>query len=336
MKKRIGIFITFLFLIVFISYLNREPSSTFHQFESAFMARPIERVTTPKEKQSDSFSQKVKTKQTHRTLEKYKMMKDLPSHLLPSKEIDLLQNKYLPQKKIAQSLKGNLSIEVLPSHTYLTQKDTLTIQVNTFYKGVPANASVILKNNQDLSLGDIELNSIGKGMYDTQIKNLKAGKYYFSIVARSKNEEAFISYSFQVSPHYFDFISSIDSGLDAEGNLFFTERINFLERGTYNIEGVIYFENHPYAQTSTIIKDSEGIQDIELSFHGFLFHRNQVSGSFVLKSLQITKVGTDLSSSGDTLINLIHQSPHFSKDEFNSRAYENDVIINKINTLESR
>ena len=330
-KKLLGLFTILILGALFFAV--KEKQTSFHRFESPI---DISQKIQPSQQRKRSLSEKKITKKgitLHRskTLQKYEKMKDLPSGLIPNKEVDLLLNKFTPQKKQALSNTGNLQLEVLPSHYYISSEEQYILTIHSSYKSAPTNSKVTIKSDSF----EINPKAIATGYYEIPIssQNLKPGKNYLTITATTHGEEAFASLSLQMNPHYFDFISSLDSGLDPEGNLFFLEQFNFLEKGDYTIEGVVYHKGKPFAQVSKILRNVVGVQDVELNFYGHLFYNNKVEGVFQLKSLQVTKITSNLASTGDSLLNIQHQSPSIEWEMFNSKPFENEAIIDKIKTL---
>ena len=272
----------------------------------------------------------------NQTLAIYEQHKDVPSELVKLKGTDRIAHKFKTKKKVSLGEKDpNYSLEVIPSHYYLDKKmDSYHIKLRTHYKGQPIASQIAVRDENNLNY---PIRSDAPGVYEVRInpKDMPQGKKYFSISAKIPQSEAFASLSTQVNAHYFDHLKVVESDLDAHGDLFFTNRFHFYTAGNYLLEGTLYHEGRPFAQTSQLFKNKEGFQDLTLSFHGYLFYKEKVEGRFELRGLQVTKIEDDLKSVGDTYLNLEQKTTSYKWDQFNSKPFENEVIRQKINSLKS-
>ncbi len=268
------------------------------------------------------------------TLAKYQKVKDLPSNLMALQSTDLLAQKFIPERKSALGQQSQLLLEVIPSHYYLDKNidHKYSLKMRTLLKGKPKTVKLSIRDDQG---DEYPLAIKGAGLYEMRIDamNLKEGKTYFNIVATANDDEAFIALSLQAHEHYFDFIRSQDQGLNAEGDLFFSNIFHFYEKGNYLIEGTVYLDDKPYAQSSTLLKAVSGEVMATLEYHGLLFYRNKIEGRLSLKGVQVTKIDGSLNASADQYLELNQLAPRYQWEQFNSRPYFNEVVHNKINKL---
>lgn len=206
-----------------------------------------------------SYQKENHTRKVDQTVNKYESLKDLPPGLIPLKSIDQLAIKFTPERKSSLGEKSLLLLEVIPTHYFIDQTidQNYTIKIRTLEKGISTAANVTIKDDR----GEFyPIFTIGKGLYEMRIPatRLTEGKTYFNILAKTKNDEAFTSLALESHPHYFDFIRSNDQGLDAEGNLFFSNSFHFYKKANYLIEGVVYHNEKPLVQTSTLLKNVKG------------------------------------------------------------------------------
>jgi len=339
-KKKAILFFSFSAALIALSVFMGDQNTHFNDYDirSSFSKlSPIQKQRTPasanqiKDKRAAPFKRKI-----NQTLATYEQYKDFPPQLIKLKNSDLIAHKFETKKKVSLGEEDSkYSLEVIPSHYYLDKlTDNYHIKMRTLYKGQPIASQIEVRDEKNIKY---PIHSQGLGVYQVRInpKDLPLGKKYFSILAKTSKAKAFASLSTQVNAHYFDHLKTVESDLDAYGDLFFTNRFNFYTAGDYLLEGTLYYEGKPFAQTSQLFKSIEGHQDLTLSFHGYLFYKEKVEGKFELRGLQVTKIEDDLKSVGDTYLSIEQMTSSYKWDQFNSKPFENEVILQKINTLKS-
>lgn len=275
-----------------------------------------------------------------RSVKKYKKVVNLPPNFIPLGKRDPLTDKYSPRTKTALGEDESLSLNLLPSHYFLNlernKEETYRVSLKAQYKGRSVDVLLGVHDQLDKSY---PIRKVGPGLYEMTLNSneLTPGKKYFEFQARYKNSEVWSRLSLEVNQSLVRHLRPIDQGLNAQGNLFFNHEFLFHQEGTYLIEGILYHENSPIAQVSKVLKNvPQGPSQLNLQFHGYFFSQKKISGHFQLKSLQVRRVDDSLKTFGNQWIELNSETSYLSWQQFNSRAYENEIIRNKIERLTQR
>jgi hypothetical protein len=301
----------------------------------------LENTDNDIEDHSEVYSVGHRTK----TLEIYHHLKDLPD------SINLMDEySHNPLKDISKSYQVNIPHVTNPSfgislkvNKTLLQGKNPIIQLKTKfnYKGediFPAY-TIIVKNHKDMNTPLLIKKGIKKSKLSFKLNSmLEAGDYIIQIEATPNGLNSqyplMASSSFKVSPRFTQFQNESKDEVDSKGNLHYKALYKVMTKGYYNFEAVLNSQDGtPIALIENIVKLEEGVNWVDLPIHGYLFHKLNYAGSFIVTHQRLRKVKPNLSLWSNKIEVLDYETRSYSLSEFNSSPYENKVLLDKIKRL---
>lgn len=317
--------------------LSRHPSSTEEAQEDS--------IELPKGSDSNIQNITQLPKKLDRNVQKsidvYKRMLLYPASTQPLDSrltVDPIEQKLLPQQKSVLGLRSHtneLLAQITKSYFTLEEK-SVPIHIETTTKNSYVNTllTLVLDNKKSLNISPLQT---GIYQFDLPLEGMSEGSHTITVIAKFQDEEVTNLLHFQLNKSLVEFVKANSADIDPEGNLVFSNYFNFLEAGTYLIEGTLYTdENQLIGKSQSILKVDQGIHPVELNFYGYLLFQRKESGNFFLKNIQINQVDERLVTRGNYAKQINQRTPHLTWEQFNSKPYNNDLIQEKLSLLDHK
>ncbi len=166
------------------------------------------------------------------------------------------------------------------------------------------------------------------------------GNYFIKVQASPSNikngQTIYFFDSFALQYRQVKYKNKIIERLTADGDLEFEVRYQIYLAGNYIFQATLYdLNDNPVAFVEEPLTLDVGRYMLPIKFHGISFYNNRLSGPFILKHLALKYVKANLSTVSTGVDYPNYQTREYRWDQFNSEPVENEVLMNKLQNIES-
>ena len=228
-------------------------------------------------------------------------------------------------------------IKAWSEKNYYTQKDKT---INLFIEFQDINEKLTIDANLQTNEGHkkLEYKKITKTTYKASIstKDLNDDEYLNQIkIFNSQNEEILSTVNvFTLGEEYYHFIGAADNDINSRGHLDIELDFDIYEKGTYVMEGTLYYEDEIIAVSELPLELEAGIQKINMEFFGKIFHSKKINGALELRNVSLSFVKKSLASINTELIELNYKTQDYNYTQFSEQSYNNRDILNKLSSFD--
>jgi hypothetical protein len=261
----------------------------------------------------------------------YKKMSNFPHTSSPVKEgtNDSMEIKFKPTSSTL-FISNKKSYKLSMSKSYYSLNEEVLFYVEAIDHDIPDNG-LILATLRSTKM-NVPLERVSARKYKGRINALKDGNYSLLININSKIQ----TLNFAMRKRYYEFKEVSEDYITSDGNLNFNLAFKAFQAGNYLLEGHLYYNNEYIANAHEIhsLENQKGTQFIDLEFYGKILSDRLIKGKLELRNITLSPVEKELKTINVMLISPNYKTKEYQFDQFNSLAFNNSVITEKLKFIE--